>query len=46
MSGANAPERRAEAERWLNIGDQDIAAARLCLSASAPLATVAAYHCP
>ena len=45
MSGADEAERRAEAERWLAIGDRDIAAARLCLSASAPLAAVAAYHC-
>ncbi len=45
MSGADGPERRAEADRWLAIGDQDIAAARLCLSASPPLAAVAAYHC-
>jgi HEPN domain-containing protein len=45
MSGADAAERRAEAERWLAIGDQDIAAARPCLSASLPLAAIAAYHC-
>jgi adenine-specific DNA-methyltransferase len=42
MSGADAAERRAEAERWLAIGDQDMAAARLCLAASPPLAAVAA----
>jgi HEPN domain-containing protein len=45
MSGADAGERRAEADRWLLVADQDIAAARLCLSAAPPLPAVAAYHC-
>jgi HEPN domain-containing protein len=45
MSGADERERRVEAERWLAIVDQDIAAVRLCLSAPRPLAAVAAYHC-
>lgn len=43
MSGADAGERRAEAERWLAIADQDVAAARLCLIGALP--AVAAYHC-
>jgi HEPN domain-containing protein len=45
MSGTDEAERRAEAERWLAISDQDIMAARLCLAASPPLTAVAAYHC-
>jgi HEPN domain-containing protein len=45
MSGADAAERQAEAKRWLAIGDQDIATARICIVASPPLTAVAAYHC-
>lgn len=45
MSGTEASERRVEAERWLAIADQDIAAVALCLNAPNPLMAVAAYHC-
>ncbi len=42
---ADATAARAETGRWLDKATRDLAGARLCRDAPAPLLDLAAYHC-